>query len=103
MVYGQDEDARCTTHASSVVTMNTDDDWSTMMGMTPTTDGSSTQGTASQGANRPSWQGLQIHKSGTIFTHRYAQTNKHMYNWILLDTCSLIDLLCNQSYVCNVH
>ena len=39
-----------------------------------------------------SWQGLQVHKSGTIYTHSYAQTNKHMYYWILLDTCSLINL-----------
>ena len=26
-----------------------------------------------------------------------------MYNWILLNTCSLIDLFCNQSFVHNVH
>ena len=32
-----------------------------------------------------------------------AQTNKHMYDWILLNTCSLINLFCNQSFVCNVH
>ena len=88
---------------ASGVTMSTDDDWSTVMGTTPATNGSSCQGTASQGANRPSWQGLQIHKSGTIHTHSYAQTNKHMYDWILLNTCSLINLFCNQSYVCNVH
>ena len=37
------------------------------MGTTPTTNGSSSQGTASQETNRPSWQGLQIHKSGTIY------------------------------------
>ena len=76
-------------------TMSTINDWSTVMGTTPATIGSNSQGTASQGANRPSWQGLQIHKSGTIFTHSYAQTNKHMYDWILLDTCSLINLFCN--------
>ena len=34
------------------VTMSTNDDWSTMTGTTPTTNGSSSQGTASQGANR---------------------------------------------------
>ena len=65
------------------------------MGTTAATNGSSIQGTASQGANRPSWQGLQIHKSGTIYTHSYVQTNKHMYDLILLDTCLLIDLFCN--------
>ena len=73
------------------------------MGTTPTTNGTNSQGTASQGAKRPSWQGLQVHKSGTIHTHSYAQANKHTYNWILLDTCSLIDLFCNQSFMHNVH
>ena len=72
-------------------TMSTNDDWSTITGTSPTTNSSSSQGTASQGTNRLSWQGLQIHKSGTIYTHSYAQTNKHMYDWILLNTCSLID------------
>ena len=72
-------------------TMSTSDDWSTITGTSPTTNSSSSQGTASQGTNRLSWQGLQIHKSGTIYTHSYAQTNKHMYDWILLNTCSLID------------
>ena len=81
-------------HASGVTT-STIHDLSTVMGTTPTTNGSSSQGTTSQGANRPSWQGLQMHKSGTIYTHSYGQTNKHMYNWILFDTCSLIDLFCN--------
>ena len=80
---------------ASGVTMSTDDDLSTMMGTTPTTSGSSSQGTTSQGANRPSWQGLQIHKSGTIYSHSCIQTNKHMYDWILLNTCSLISLFCN--------
>ena len=80
---------------ASGVTISTNDDWSTVMGTTPTTNGSSSQGTANQGANRSSWQGLQIHKSGTIYTHRYGQTKKHMYDWILLDTCSLINLSCN--------
>ena len=84
-------------------TMNTIDDWSSIMGTTPTTNSSSSQGMASQGANRPSWQGLQIHKSGTICTHSYAQTNKHMYNCILLNTCSSIDLSRNQSFMCNMH
>ena len=84
-------------------TRSTVDDQSSITGTTPATNGSSSQGTTSQGANRPSWQGMQIHKSGTICTHSYAQTNKHMYDWILLDTCSLIDSFCNQSYMCNVH
>ena len=84
-------------------TTSTVNDQSSITSNTPTTNGSSSQGTASQGANRPSWQGLQIHKSGTIYTHSYAQTNQHMYDWILLNTCSLIDLFCNQSFVCNVH
>ena len=83
-------------------TMSTINDQSSI-GTTPTTNGTSIQGTASQGANRPSWQGLQIHKSGTNYTHSYAQTNKHMYNWILLDTCSSINLFCNQSFVHNMH
>ena len=26
-----------------------------------------------------------------------------MYDWILLNTCSSIDLFWNQSFVCNVH
>ena len=64
-------------------TMSTINDQSTIMGTTPVTKSTSSQGTASQGANRPSWQGLQIHKSGTIYTHRYMQTNEHTYNWIL--------------------
>ena len=82
-------------HASGV-TMRTNDDWSTVTGTTPASNSSSSQGTACQGANRPSWQGLQIHKSGAIYTHSYyAQTNKHMYDWILLNTCSLINLFCN--------
>ena len=84
-------------------TTSTIDDWSTITGTAPTTNGTTSQGTTGQGANRPSWQGLQIYKSGTIYTHSYAQTNKHMYNWILLDTCSSIDPFCNQSFVHNVH
>ena len=48
--------------------------------LTPATNGTNSQGTASQGAKGPPWQGLQLHKSGTIHTHSYAQTNKHMYN-----------------------
>ena len=78
-------------------------DQSSVMGTTPTTNGTNSQVTASQKANRPSWQGLQVHNSGTICTPSYVQTNKHMYDWILLDTCSLIDLFCNQSFVCNMH
>ena len=82
-------------------TMSTIDDWSSVTGTTPTTNGTTSQGTASQEAKRPSWQGLQVHKSGTIIhTHSYGQTNKHMYDWILLDTCSSINLFCNQSFVC---
>ena len=73
------------------------------MGTTPATNSTRSQGTASQGTKRPSWQGLQIHKSGTIYTHSYVQTNKHMYDWILLDKCSLIDHFCNQSFMHNVH
>ena len=84
-------------------TTSTVDDWSSVTGTTLTTNGTSSQGTASQGAKRPSWQGLLVHRSGTIHTHSYAQTNKHMYDWILLDTCSLINLFCNQSFVCNMH
>ena len=80
---------------ASGFTMSTDDDQSTMTGTTPAINGSCSQGTSSQGANRPSWQGLQIHKSGTIYTHSYAQTNKHMNDWILLNTCSSINLFCN--------
>ena len=33
----------------------------------------------------------------------YTQTNKHMYDWILLNTCSSINLFCNSSFLCNVH
>ena len=84
-------------------TTSTIDDQSTMTGTTPTTDSTSSQGTTSQGVNRPSWQGLQIHKSGTIYSHSYVQTNKHMYNWIPLNTCSSIDLFCNQSFMRNMH
>ena len=60
-------------------TMSTVDDQSTMMGTTPTTNGSNSQGTATQGANRPSWQGLQIHKSGTIYTHSYTNQQAHVW------------------------
>ena len=84
-------------------TMSTIDDQSSVTGTTPTTNGTNSQCTASQEANRPSWQSLQVHKSGTIYTHSYVHANKHMYNWILLNTCSLIDLFCNQSFVHNVH
>ena len=58
---------------SSRVTTSTDDDQRTVTGTTSTTNGSSSQGTASQGPKRPSWQGLQIHPSGTIYTHSYEQ------------------------------
>ena len=61
------QDAQLT--QASADTTSTIDDQSTVMGTTPTSNGSSSQGTASQVANRPSWQGLQIHKSGTIYTH----------------------------------
>ena len=44
-------------------TTSTIDDQSSVMGTTPTTNSPSSQGTASQEANRPSWRGLQIHKS----------------------------------------
>ena len=84
-------------------TTSTTDDWSSGIGPTPATNGTNSQGTAIEEANRPSWQGLQVHTSGTIHTHSYAQTNKHKYDWILLDTCSSIDLFCNQSFVHNVH
>ena len=80
-------------------TMNTIDDQSSEMGTTPTTNGTNIQGTASQGAKRPSWQGLQVHQSGTIHTYSYVQTNKHMYDWVLLNTYSLIDLFCNWPFV----
>ena len=93
MVHGQDEDARhMQLMLASGDTMSTINDQSSVMGSTPATNGSSSQGTASQGANRPSWQGLQIHKSGTIHTHNYAQTNKYMYDCILLRTCPLINI-----------
>ena len=88
---------------ASGATTSTIDDQSTIMGTTPAANSTSSQGITSQGVNRPSWQGLQIHKSGTIDTHIYAQTNKHMYNWILLNTCSSINLFCNQSFVHSVH
>ena len=85
-------------------TMSTIDDWSSVTGTTPATNSTNSQGSASQGAKRPSWEGLQVHKSGPIHTHGYVQTNKHMYDWILLDTCSSINLFCNQSFMCkNVH
>ena len=71
-------------------TMSTINDQSSIIGTTPTTNSANSQGTASQEANRPSWQGLQVNNSGTIHTHSYMQTIKHMYNWILLNTCSLI-------------
>ena len=76
-------------------TMSTVDDHSLVMGTTPTTNSTYCQGTASQEANTPSWQGLQVYKSGTIHTQSYIQTNKHMYNWILLNTCSSINVFCN--------
>ena len=48
-------------------TVSTIDDQSSVMGTTPTTNGTNSQGTASRGAKRPSWQGLQVHKS-ELFT-----------------------------------
>ena len=84
-------------------TMSTVDHQTSVMGTTPATNGTKSQGTASQEPNRPSWQCQKGHKSGTIHTHSYVQINKHMYDWILLHTCSLIDLFCNQSFVYNVH
>ena len=51
-------------------TTSTINDWSSVTGTTPTTNGTNSQGTASQEANRPSWQDLQVPKSGTIHTHR---------------------------------
>ena len=39
-------------------TMSTVDDWSSVTGTTPTTNSTNSQGTTSQEANRPSWQGL---------------------------------------------
>ena len=44
---------------ASLDTVSTIDDWSSVMGTRPTTNGTSSQGTASQGAKRPSWQGLR--------------------------------------------
>ena len=38
-----------------------------------------------------------------LYPHSYVQTNKHMYDWILLDTCSSINLFCNQALMHNVH
>ena len=65
---------------ASGVTMSTTNDQSTVAGTTPTTNGSSSQVTTSQRANRPCWQGLQIHNSGTIYTHSYAQvTNQQAH------------------------
>ena len=83
-------------------TMSTVNDWSSVMGTTPATNDTNSQGTASQEAKK-SWQGLKVHKRGNIHTCSYVQTNKHMYDWILLNTCSSINLSCNQSFVCNVH
>ena len=73
------------------------------MGTTPASNSINSQGTASQEANRPSWQGLHVHKSGTIYTHSYVQTNKHIYDRILLNTSSSIDHFFNQSFVHNMH
>ena len=54
-------------------TTSTVNDQSSVVGTTPTTNGTNSQGTAtSQEANRPSWPGLQVHKNGTIYTHSYA-------------------------------
>ena len=84
-------------------TVSTVDDQSSVTGTTPATNGRNSLGTASQGAKIPSWQAQQVHRSGTIHTQNYVQTNKHIYDWILLNTCSLINLFYNQSCVCNVH
>ena len=95
LVPGQDEDEEVQLIQANGDTTSTINDWSSVMCTAPATNGTSSQGTASQGAKIPSWQGLQVHNSGTIHTHSYMQTNKHMYDWILLNTCSLIDLFCN--------
>ena len=50
MIHGQDEDARCTADTqASGDTVSTIDDCSSVTGTTPTTNGTSSQGTASQG------------------------------------------------------
>ena len=64
------QDAQLT--QASADTMSTINDWSAVTGTTPTTNGTNSQCTASQEANRPSWQCLQVHKSGTIHTHSYV-------------------------------
>ena len=51
----------------------------------------------------------QVHLSPGVygrmepFTPKAVQINKHMYDWILFNTCSSINLFCNRSFVCNVH
>ena len=95
------QDAQLTQANGARTSTNNNQD--TVMGSTPVTSSLSSQDTVSQEANRPTWQCQQIHKSGTIYTNSYMQTNKYMYDWILLNTCSLIDLFCNCSFVCNVH
>ena len=81
--------------AKSSSLTSTVNDQSLAMGTTPATNSTDNQGTPSQEANRPSWQGMQVHKSGAIHTQSYVQTNRHMDDWILLNTYSLIDLFCN--------
>ena len=76
---------------------------SLVAGTPPAPNGTNSQGPVSQEAKRPSWQDLQVHKSGTIHTHSYVQTNKHMHDWILLNTCPPINHFCNRFFVCNVH
>ena len=63
MVYVQDEDARHALKQASGDTISTIDDQNSVMGTTPTTNGTNSQHTASEEANRLSWQGLQVHKS----------------------------------------
>ena len=73
---------------ASGVTTSTDDDQSTVMGTTSATKGSNSQGTVSQGANRPSQQGLEIYKGGTICM--LGSSSIHVHQLI----CLVIDSMC---------
>ena len=70
-------------------TMSTIDDWSTVMGTTPTTNDSSSQGTASQGANRPSWQGSCLPFSTSyLYISRRSPVDPQEWNHLYPQLCT---------------
>ena len=86
---------------ASGVTTSTDGDWITI-GTTPTTNGSTSQGTASQGANRPSWQGLLTRVEPFIPTVMHKPTSTCIIGSSLIHVHQLISFVI-YSFVHSMH